>query len=152
MPRHATLSHRHTTPRHATPRHATPRHPTPDFMHVKQLKQRDLDDTSLQLALSPTPANIPLPCPLDLQLFHHHAQLQSRRVSRFVRRACTAERSERLPSVAMMLVRSSPLQSGFTMQKTICEYRFSTRSYGGVHPNSHRRILTVLSLLNIQVQ
>jgi hypothetical protein len=64
-------------------------------MHVEQLKQRDRDDTSLQLALARTIGNLPLPCHVHLQLLHRQAQLQSRLVRRFVRRARIAEWSQR---------------------------------------------------------
>ena len=73
-------------------------------MYVEQRTQHDRDDTSFQLARVRTLGNLPLPCHENLQLFHRHAQLQFRLLSRFVRLACTAERPERLrPSVAMML-------------------------------------------------
>jgi hypothetical protein len=60
-PRHATPRHAtpHATPRHATPRHATPatpRHATLLSRSLQQLrvKQRDRDDTCLQLDLAQT--------------------------------------------------------------------------------------------------
>ena len=65
------------------------------FMHIQQLKQRDRDDTSLQLTLARTLNNPPLPRHVNFQLFHSQAQLQSRLVRRLVRRACIAERSQR---------------------------------------------------------
>ena len=73
----------------------------PNLSHLSQwskfpdVKQRDRDDLSLHLVLALTLVNLPLPYHLHFQLFHRHAQLQSRPVSRFIRRTCIAERSER---------------------------------------------------------